>query len=207
MWQIAAAQFLSSALGAGSEAKQARRMANQQNKQVIADNAAVVESNLENTIRTGAAASLLNVRLGQSRKALIQSGFDRTAAAEQALGAVNANAAAAGTVGASVKAVANDVRMKLGEAKAEADDEWDLTKLNFNTDLTNVIYAGKDSLRRSVGMVASSPSSGDVLRAGIMGAVTGTLGSWVKGQSQLGLGTPTPKPSWNPVELRTNSGW
>jgi len=194
---------------ASSAAGAAGSSINAQNRQVIAQNKNIVEANIENTIRTGYRVGLLNMQQGQAKKDAIQMGFDTTAAAQQVMSANTANAAASGTVGASVQAVATDIKQKLGEAQAQQESAWNLQLTNFDVELHNLITQGKDSLSGANGQVQSlGTSSGSLLGNAVLSGVAQFAGMYAQRSMTLGLGTPTAAPASTPMRgLSSNSLW
>jgi hypothetical protein len=182
----AGGSFFSSLFGNSSKLKEIK----ERNYQTARDNDAVVKSNLENTIRTGFRVGLLNLQLGQSRKEVIQSGFDTTVAGKAALGASSANAAAANAIGSSVDIVQNDINQRLGEADAMLDEDWDLIRQNFNIDLEGTVMQGKDALQGAVGSVYKTPSTGSMLMSAGLSALGSFAGNYATRSMSLGLGTP-----------------
>ena len=148
---------------------------------------ASIKSNIKNTIRTGYRVGMLNVQRGLSKRLAAQKGFDTTVAAQSALGAVTANQAASGTIGASIDAVANDVKMKLGEAQAAQREDFEIDALNYNAQLADIIQQGQDSI---VTMGRTDLPSGGKIMGNALLAGAGTFASMYAGsQMNLGLGS------------------
>jgi hypothetical protein len=112
-----------------------------------ADNQAIAEANLTNTIRTGYRVVILNLQRAQAKKKAIQDGYDVSVQRQQALGAATANAAAAGTIGPSVDAVANDIEQKISAAQTSLAENLDQTNENLDTALHDIVTNGEDTLR------------------------------------------------------------
>jgi hypothetical protein len=112
-----------------------------------ADNQAIAEANLTNTIRTGYRVGILNLQRAQAKKKAIQDGYDVSAQRQQALGAATANAAAAGTIGSSIAAVTSDIEQKVGEATNRIAGNYEQTEDNFDTALQDTLWNGEDTLR------------------------------------------------------------
>lgn len=121
----AAVSVVGSAYGASEAKKKAK-------KQVSKENSERATANLANAVRGTYRAGLLNLQEGQYKKSAIQQGFDMSVAGADALGKVSANAAASGTVGASVDAVLNDVEQRVGEALAQQVDVAEVVQFNFD---------------------------------------------------------------------------
>jgi hypothetical protein len=162
-----------------------------QNQLVARRNKAVVEANVENTVRTGYRVGLLNLQQGQAKKAQVQQGFDTRAAAQEIMGSLTANAAATGTVGASAQAVEVDVLQRLGEAQAAQSEGWDLQLLNFNTQLVSILESGEDTLQGAGGEVvkAKGASEGQMLTNALVAGAASFASNYAMRTMNLGLGT------------------
>lgn len=135
-----------------------------------AENQAIQEANLQNTIRTGYRVGILNVQRGQSRVQAVQQGRDIGIKARQLLGSSEANAAASGSVGASIDAVVDDIQRKSDEAQGNVDANWETTQQNFDTQLNDMVQSGLDSLQSSKKMDYSGPRTQDIFTAALVGA-------------------------------------
>lgn len=175
----AAVTTLSTGMAGSASAKQA-------NKQSVRENQAIIKANVANTIRTGYRVGLANMQRGLQKKQAVQHGFDISKAGVEALGQVNANAAAAGSIGASVDAVANDVKMKVGEAQAEAQNQSEIDAENFKTQIAGIVTEGMDSLQGATKSNAQSASSiwGGALASG----VSQFTSSYLTSKMNLGVG-------------------
>lgn len=181
---------------------QALKVTNNQLAQISAANDAQIEANTTNTLAAHYRAGLIKMQEGIAKK---QAAADRhlmKRTAAQALGAVNANAAASGTIGASVDAVAQDVERNLGEALVQADEAWDIQAMNYRTalidnytNLQNMLGSGqnaafvmtpeRDMVYQQNGVqMPNLPSAGDI----IMGGLIQGFGQYAAMKTQLGLG-------------------
>lgn len=122
------ASVLSGVMGSKSSAKQMQRDYNAEAKQITAQNLA---AGTRNAYLTG----LMNMQLGLTKKQLAQQGADVRSAGLQAKGMLEANAAASGTIGASVEAARSDISSKISQASQTVKDEWEQTQINYNNDL------------------------------------------------------------------------
>lgn len=182
MWWAIAASAASALSSANAASKQNKALA----RENIAQNEAIIKANVANTIRTGYRAGLLNMQRGLSRRMAQQKGFEQTKEAGAALGVVTANQAASGTIGASADAVAQDVRMKLGEAQAAQQDENELMELNFDTQLHELVQQGQDAVQSPAKLKLQS--SGDIRGNALLAGLT-TFGSmYASSKFNLGLG-------------------
>jgi hypothetical protein len=111
-----------------------------------AENKAIEAANLQNTIRTGYKAGMLNVQQGLARKASLAESFKLGVSGLSALGQQSAASAASGTMGASVDAVVQDIELKLGDAKTAQAENYNVQELNFQSQLHDLVVQGQDSL-------------------------------------------------------------
>lgn len=161
----------------------------QQNKQIEANNLASIDANLKNSIRTGYRVGILNVQQSQAEMEAVQKGYDISAAKQSALGAVSANQAAAGAIGASARAVLTDVRMKAGEAQAEALEDWKIQQFNFNTQLADLIFQGQSNLAGSQAATEfSAPSDSQILTSALIAGGMAGLTTYAGAKMKLGAG-------------------
>lgn len=153
-------------------------------------NKAINEANLTNQIRTGYKVGLLNVQAAHAKKKAMQDGFDISRTRQQVLGAATANAAAAGTVGASVDAVVQDINSKVSEAQAHADVNYEQTADNFSTQLTDLIAQGQDVLRHAAKVTVQRTPEAVTYGFGeaLAGAAIDAAGQYFGAQMNLGLG-------------------
>lgn len=200
MWQLLAAAGLNYLQG-----KQAAKARNQQEVQSqiiaaqdeqaqwdqnLADNRAIQEANLLNTIRTGYRSGILAIQRAQGRQAAADAGLSIGQTAASLTGAVTANAAAAGTIGPSVDAVVDDIRMKSNDARARNMQDFLQGEENFDTQLHDILTQGEDVLRSSVktrvrqAQDAKYISDSEVLASTLIN----TAGSYISSQMSLGLG-------------------
>lgn len=192
MWQAMALSAAQSAFGAiqGNQAAVENYKTGLRANQ--AENLAIQEANLQNTIRTGYRVGILNVQRGQSKLQAVQQGRDVGIKARQMLGSAEANAAASGTVGASIDAVADDIDRKTDEAQGNVDANWAATQQNFDTQLESIVQNGIDSVQSARKMDYSGPKTTDILSAALGGAAkTGAefYTEYASAQMKLGLGT------------------
>ena len=153
MWGLMAAQVglgaLQGFLGGGAQRYQQQAQAYTQQAQAVASHTAelqqlqkqmelqglqnteVARANTQNLINTHITASLMNLDLAQQKRQAASNLKVNRRNAALALGATASNAAAAGTIGASVNAVASDIRAKAAEGNAEIHEQ--LSASRFNT--------------------------------------------------------------------------
>lgn len=155
----------------------------------IAQNKAIRKANLENTNRTGFQVGMLNVQRGQKLRQLTQQAAEIGQSELMELSAAGNNAAASGTIGASVDAVQNDIALQYERARAGIQLENEIEALNYNTALYDLLQGGQDKL---VGHVKASGASD----AAIVGkAAVSAVGTYYGDKMQLGLGSKQPASS------------
>lgn len=162
-------------------------------KPVNAQNKAIAEANITNTIRTGYRVSILNVQRGQARKQAVEAGYDLSARGIDAVSTNAANAAASGTIGSSVDAVAGNIRKKVEDAQLDLDENFDVMEMNFDQQLHDTVQQGIDSLQSPINPDTSGPAYGSQTRAALMaGLASGASLATQYGvaKMKLDLGTP-----------------
>lgn len=164
MWAIGAS-VVTTVVASAASASQAKSTAA---KGSIAANEAVVEANVSNTIRTGYRMGLANVQHGLQKRDMVQQGYDISKGGSTALGSVDANAAASGSVGASIDAIHQDVLMKVGEARASLENEAEIDAGNFNMKLQDIAFGGEQAVQkaRKVDLQSEGSIWGNALAAG-----------------------------------------
>jgi len=170
--------------------------------QLSAANDAQIEANTTNTLAAHYKAGLIKLQQGLAAKQAVgdRQLMKRTAA--QALGSANANAAASGTIGSSVDAVAQDIEKTLGEALVQGDEAWAVQSFNYKTalvdnytNLEQILGSGQNAafvmaperdtviLQNGVQM-PNLPSAGDIITGGLIQG----FGQYATMKANLGLG-------------------
>lgn len=155
-----------------------------------ADNKVIAQANLQNTIRTAYRTGILNIQRGQAKKKTAELGINLGKQRLAALGQLTANAAAAGSIGSSVDAVASDALMQAEQADASIVEDSRITQTNLDTQLADILQAGQDALR--------DPARVNVRKAGnpsqigtkevLMNSLISTGTAYASAQMTLGLG-------------------
>lgn len=171
MWQAMVFQAGTNAFNASAQNKVASEDYERGMRINIAENQAIQEANIQNTIRTGYRAGILNVQRGQAKMQAVQQGRDVSIKSRQMLGTANANAAASGSIGASIDAVSDDIQRKTDEAQGQVDENWATTQQNFDQQLTDLVQAGIDSIQSARTADYSGPKQQDVWAAAVGGGV------------------------------------
>lgn len=143
---------------------------------------AIREANRKNAIRTAFNVGMLNVQRGQQAKELVQRKADLGQQEISAVGSAAANAAASGTIGASVDAVQSDIQKQFEKARAQVSEENEINALNFNTQLYDLITGGQDSM-----ITAKKPTGASDL-AIVGNAAAEMANKYFSAKMDLGLG-------------------
>lgn len=155
----------------------------------IAQSKAIMEANRKNFQQTTFRIGMLNVQKAQEVRALEQRKFDAGAQEQAVLGSAAVNAAASGTIGASVDAVQSDIQMSFDRVRAQISDENELNALNFNTALYDLVTNGQNAQQTAYYRKESNgPSQWSMLGSAGMQVA----GSYLSQKMDLGLGS-TPK--------------
>lgn len=190
------ARFIGNMLGKKAEYEQAA-IAYRNNS---AANKLIEETNLQNTIRTGYKVGISNIQRGMMRTAMAQQGLGVSVQKESLLGAINANAAASETGGASIDAVASDMRKKADEALINVQENAKTNEFNMDTQLTDIVNQGIDSLQNARLMDYAGPKEASYFQQ-FLGAALPTAmnygAQWLGANMSLGADT-TWKPGMNP---------
>lgn len=161
-------------------------------------NKALLKADLSTLINTNYTAGLLGISLAQQRRTSAQNLTRLRQGESVAIGTVTANSAAAGTIGASVDAVASDIRRKADQGLNQIYDQASVDQLNYDTSIRN-LYEGylqgqqqiDDSLPdeftpiRFIDAPTGGPSFGQAL---VQGALQ-VGGQYFMDQWRLGLGS------------------
>jgi hypothetical protein len=221
MWMMAASIGLS-ALQGGQEAKAKNESIERQNAQTTrnfiagaernqAVNKTIAEANLQNTIRTGYRAGILNVQRGQAKVAAVRAGYDIGAKGIQALSTSAVDAAASGSIGASVAAVSENIKLKMDMAQGDVDSSWEVQQQNFDQSLGELVQQGQDTLRSAEFLDYTPPELGRTTSVGnamLLGAVKSAVGfgtQYAEANMRLGLGGASSSPSFMSTNNTGNS--
>lgn len=170
-------------IGAGMSMLSDGQQNNANYKAQTAQNKAIREANTKNVQNLGFQVGLLNVQRGQRIRQLSQRKADLGQAELLEVGAVANNAAASGTVGASVDAVESDAQLQFERARAALSQEDEIESLNYNTALHDLLVGGRDSI------ISHVKPSGMSDMAMIGRAAISAVGQYYGDKMQLGLGT------------------
>lgn len=144
---------------------------------------ALKEANVKNAQNTAFRVGLLNVQRAQQKKELQQQKADLGASELQALSSAGNNAAASGTIGASVDAVQTDIQMAYDRQQAMISEENEANAQNFNTELYDLITNGQNAIQHGRKTKYASDLSIAANTAVAMGS------RYMGAKMDLGLGT------------------
>lgn len=155
-----------------------------------ANNKAIAETNLQNSIRTGYKTGMINVARAQARKVAAAAGTQLGSDLLKVVGTDTANAAATGSIGSSVDAVAADAEMKAGRAKESLVEDARVTDANYDSELHAIPQAGDDAINSPQHLSMRDPKrpryvgTGEALAGGLVEVGANYLSNYM----QLGLG-------------------
>ena len=138
MWPLlvmGAVSFLGQSQQRNSEARDAANASKAQ-----------IEANVKNFTNTTYRVGLLNTQRAAQKKELQQTKADLGAGELSALSTAANNAAASGTIGASVDAVQTDIQQAYDRQRAMVEEENEANAQNFNTQLYDLITNGQNSI-------------------------------------------------------------
>ena len=160
-----------------------------------AESKAIQDANQRNFQASAFRVGMLNVQKAQEVRALEQRRFETISQEQSALGTAAVNAAASGTIGASVDAVQSDIQMAFDRMRGQINEENELNALNYNTALYDLVTEGQNQL-----VTASEYRRSEVYKPqklisgwGMLGnAAMSVGGMYLSQRMDLGLG-PQPK--------------
>lgn len=159
-------------------------------------NAAIAKADLQSLINTNFTAGLLNLQRAM-QKTQTASDINRIGKTRlQALASADVSAAATGTIGASVDAVAGDIELKMGEAEIDARVQNDMNTMTLDTQLRNLYTEYRNSqilIDTSVPDIPGLPPKQGAVPVSVggamLGAAIGYAGNIFASGVGLGLGS------------------
>ncbi|QQO90805.1 internal virion protein A [Pseudomonas phage Misse] len=188
VWPLIAMAAMSM-MSQNKEAAGAALQAKERALDSVEQSKAIMEANTKNFQQTAFRVGLLNVQKAQEVRALEQRKFDASAQEQSVLGTAAVNAAASGTIGASVDAVQSDIQMAFDKVRAQINDENELNAQNYNTALYDLITEGQNQTVTSAQFRAAPKGASQLQMAG--NAAIQVAGNYLMQRMDLGLG---PKP-------------
>lgn len=173
-----------------SSSQAAKAGAKQFGAQAKAESESIERANLQNIVRSHYQAGMLNMNLGMEKKQLVQEGFTHTVDYQKMSQAQQANAAASGTVGASVDAVSNDISMKLGEAQAQGRENYEQLLTDYLVQLDMLSTNAEFSTVKAKQYDYQGPSSSDMWANALLAGTSTFMGTYGARRMDLNLGKP-----------------
>lgn len=177
-----------------AEIRQLERAMELQAKQ----NQAILKADIATLVNTNYTAGLLGLQLAGQKRASLQNKTRLKQGEAVAIGTVTADAAAAGTIGASVDAVASDIRRKADIGMGQIYDQAEADALNYETGIYN-LYQGyvqgqaqiDDSLPDEFTPIRfmDAPVAKNTLGSHILGSALQFGGQYMMDTWRLGLGS------------------
>lgn len=167
-------------------------------------NEAIAKADIQSLINTHMQASLLGVSLSAQKRVAAQNrvAVSRNRAAN--IGTAMAEAAASGTIGASVDAVSNDIKRQSAVANAAIADQADVDSFNFQVSVEQ-LYRGyeqgiptyDDTMPSPVPplIMGSVRSRGPTLGQALFGSAANVGMNYLSSKINLGLGQSSSSPA------------
>ena len=167
-----------------------------------AEGEAIVRERLNQTIRNSYSTGLAQMQLGLERKRASQQIADVSAAELAAKGNANTLAAATGSMGASVKAIAADIDQKANSAVDMTKDSFEMAMVNYNNNLDAMVLNTDQSAPQVRENKYTGPDSGQILSSALLAGGSQFASGYTMKQMQLGLGkTTVPNPTSSSLSL------
>lgn len=173
--------------------------------QTMENNTAIGAANTTNMIRAGFKVGLINLQTARLKEQAAQQGFGVSKSGMDALAGVQANAAASGTIGASVDAAVNDIQKKADEALIQVNQNWQDTLEDQNFSIKQLTQAASDALT-SVQHVPDIHSVSTVTSATVS-PWAGAASSLASMYAQSQINTTGVKPNSTPSTTTGSNSW
>lgn len=190
-WYAVAGAAVVAVGSAVSQSQAANAASKSASKASIAENDAIAKRNMSQMVRNHYRAGMLSMQLGLDKKKALQETYETSKNYTAAMGQVQANVGAAGAMGASVDAVAQDVNQRQGEARAVQEDNYEMMLVNFNSELEALRMNALNEVVESRKYEYTGPSQGEIWGGALLGAAVQVAGNYALRQANLGLGERT----------------
>lgn len=160
-------------------------------------NEAIAKADIQSLINTNMNAALLGINLSAQKRAAASNRVAVKRNKAAAIGEAMTDAAAAGTIGASVNAVASDIARQSANANAAIADQADAEQYNFEVSIEQ-LYRGYEqgvptydnSLPSSLPPIIMGRTAprGPSIGQSLLGSAIGVGSSYLTSYIQLGLG-------------------
>lgn len=205
-WFLAGSALLAAGttfIGGRAAQAQGIRNANSASK---AEGEAIVKERLNATIRNSYNTALGQMQLGLGKRQLSQQSADISAAGVSAAGDVQLGVASTGSIGASTAAIANDVQMKVNQAQANTENEFENMLQNFNNDLDLMVLNTAQSEPTVHENRYDGPSTGSIIAGSLLTGVVSFASNYASRQFKLGLGPANvPSPGGTGIQFNASS--
>lgn len=171
-----------------------------------AEGEAITKERINQTMRNSYSTALGQMQLALKKRQYAQQGHEISAARLTAKGDADANAAASGSIGASVNAVSEDINMKAQSALDMTTDQFENDVQNFNRDLDVTVLNTSESAPSVREVSYTGPSIGQLVGGAVLGAAVQFAGQYASRQMKLGLGTAGGGNSGSGLSLDSPSG-
>lgn len=210
MFWFALAAIASSAMSAGKQASASQQARSEQStaelnaytdslKQVDTQNDAIDAANTANLVRTGYKVGIQNLQVARLKQQAAEQGYDLSAQGVAAMGQNVANAAASGTVGASVDATVSDIQKKQDEAQIGQDQQFSDMLENAHLALEQTVMAGQDAMISPINPNLTVPTlqnnPDNTWNAALMAGAGTAFSLYTQNTISLGKGNTTTKTS------------
>lgn len=186
-WFYAGAAAVTVVAGVVQQGSAASASAKSAGQLSLAEGQAVVKERLNTTIRNSYNTALQQSQLALQKRQLSGQSNAIGAAGLQAAGDVAVGAAATGSEGASIDAIAADVQMKTQTAMDMTSDAFENAVENYNSALDLMVINTEQSESSVRQAQYNGPSSGAVLGGAILGGLSTFASGYATRQMSLGL--------------------
>lgn len=205
-WFAAGAVAIGTVGTIASGASAARAGAREAGRASRAEGEAITKERINQTVRNSYSTALGQMQLALKKRQYAQQGHEISAARLVAKGDADANAAASGSIGASVNAVSEDINMKAQSALDMTTDQFENDVQNFNRDLDVTVLNTNESAPTVREVSYTGPSIGQLVGGAVLGGVLKFAGQYASRQMKLGLGTEGGGNSGSGLSLNSPSG-
>lgn len=172
---------------------------------------AIAAERLGTKIRNSYAAAFGEMRLALQKHQLVQQGTQAKAEGLAALGNAQAANAATGSIGASTAAVASDIRMRVDQALAVVDSNYENAVANYNSSLamlavnTRIGAPNTDAAK----VQYLGPSDSEIAGNAVLSTAGSFASSYFTSKAQLGLGSsqPSAQTTTVPPQYQLSTGY
>lgn len=188
-WALAATAMAGGAsyFGAMSSKSTAIRNANSASK---AEGEAIARERLNTTVRNAYSTALAQMNLAAQKQQYSQNLGDISAAERGTLANVDTVAAASGSVGGSVDAVASDIRQRAGAARASTQNAWEAAVTNYNNTLDMMVVNTDQSAPQVRPVEYHGPSDLQILGTSLLAGAASFGSNYAMGKARLGGTSP-----------------